>query len=50
MNYKVLFINMAALYLIVGIISPTVRNILKIKNGEEPEKNIGGILAKKICN
>ncbi|MGL4403577.1 MAG: hypothetical protein ACRCTS_07645 [Fusobacteriaceae bacterium] len=48
MNYGLLLFLVAIFYLIFGIVSPTTRNILRIKHGMEVENNIGGFIAKKI--
>ncbi|MGL6098281.1 MAG: hypothetical protein ACRCZ9_06015 [Fusobacteriaceae bacterium] len=48
MNYGLLFLLLAIFYLIFGVVSPIIRNILKIKSRMEVEKNLGGFIAKKI--
>ncbi|MGB6127868.1 MAG: hypothetical protein WBG30_03885 [Psychrilyobacter sp.] len=48
MNIKLTIILVLALYLIIGVISPTIRNYFKFKEGEELEKNIGGFIIKKL--
>lgn len=46
MDYKLLFILLAIFYIVFGVISPLIRNILNIRDNMEVEKNIGGFLAK----
>ncbi|MGL5355048.1 MAG: hypothetical protein ACRDAQ_00660 [Cetobacterium sp.] len=44
MNYKLLIIFFLVLCLIVNIISPFIRNLLKLKNNQKLESNLGGKL------
>lgn len=48
MNYGLLFLLIAIFYFITGIVSPTIRNLLNIRDGMDVENNIGGFIAKKI--
>lgn len=48
MNYILLIIFFLLLCLIVNVISPFIRNILKLKNNEPLENNLGGKLVKFI--
>ncbi len=46
MNYILLVIFFLLLCLIVNVVSPFIRNLLKFKDNQELENNIGGKLVK----
>ncbi|MGL4865500.1 MAG: hypothetical protein ACRC4T_20585 [Cetobacterium sp.] len=46
MNYILLIIFFLLLCLIVNVISPFIRNLLKLKDNQELENNLGGKLVK----
>ncbi|MGL4947482.1 MAG: hypothetical protein ACRCZR_02765 [Cetobacterium sp.] len=46
MNNILLIIFFILLSLVVNVISPFIRNLLKFKNNEELENNLGGKLVK----
>ena len=48
MDIKLLLIFIIILFLVVRVISPTIRNYLKYKEGKKLEKNIGGFIIGKF--